>query len=170
MEPSFASKSIVDLFQNERRVPVSFSFPIVWSAPLREKKLESPEKNAPLTGNRSSLAAVSSDDWNEAGALAGGASHEEPDTGALHHASLVPPAPDAISAVSAGAASVSGAASGQIGFSSATGAASARASFSSCGQTGADHAASSAGGDCSCSTVSFCGWDCSLGSFTSLGM
>ena len=30
---------MVALFQNERRVPVSFSFPIVWSAPLSEKKL-----------------------------------------------------------------------------------------------------------------------------------
>src|SRR4051794_17524720 len=103
MEPPFANKSTVDLFQNERRVPVSFSLPIVWSAPLREKKLESPEKNAPLTGNRSSLAAGCSDDSNGAGALAGCCdSHEEPDTGALHQASLVPPAPDAISAVSAG--------------------------------------------------------------------
>ncbi len=115
MAPSFASKSIVALFQKVRSVPVSFSFPIVWSAPLREKKLVSPEKNAPLTGSRSSLATGWSVDSNEVGALAGCDSHEEPATGALHHASLVPPAADAISAVSRGVADVSGEAWGQIG-------------------------------------------------------
>src|SRR3954471_9009650 len=95
--PLRARRSTVLLSQNERSVPVSFSLPIVCRAPLSEKKLVSPEKNAPFTGKRSSVAAGSVGDWNEAGALAGGDSQAEPVTGALHQASLVAPAADAIS-------------------------------------------------------------------------
>src|SRR4051794_33573527 len=102
MAPLRANRSMFALFQKERSVPVSFSLPMVWSAPLSEKKLVSPEKNAPFTGNRSSLAAGISDDWKDEGALAGCESQVEPVTGALHQASLVPPAADAISAVSVG--------------------------------------------------------------------
>src|SRR4051794_333215 len=152
MAPSRASRSTLGLFQNERSVPVSFSLPIVCSAPLSEKKLVSPEKNAPFKGNGSSVAAGSVVDWNEAGAvLAGCGSHVEGAvTGALHQASLVAPAADAISAVSAGAAEASSLASGQVGALVSAGGA-----VSSCGQTGAAHAGSSTGACCSGSTVSF---------------
>src|SRR5438105_10385667 len=89
---------------------------MVWSAPLSEKKLVSPEKNAPFTGSCSSLAAGSGEDWNDDGALAGCCSHAEPVTGALHQASPVAPAAEPISAVSAGRGEFCSPLSGQIGW------------------------------------------------------
>src|SRR5204863_4838547 len=97
MAPFFASRSTAALFQNVRSVPVSFSLPIVCSAPFSEKKLVSPEKKAPLTGKRSSVAPDSVGNWNGAGGPAVGDSQVEAVTGALHQASLVAPAADAIS-------------------------------------------------------------------------
>jgi hypothetical protein len=84
--------------------------PIVWSAPLSEKKLVSPEKKAPFSGSGSSTvlsnsAGAAAGDSKVAGTVVGCDSQEgagADETGALHQASLVAPAADAISAVSAG--------------------------------------------------------------------
>src|SRR3954471_16812223 len=119
--PSFASRSTVSLFQKERRVPVSFSFPMVWRAPLSEKKLVSPEKKAPFTGSGSSVSvasmvAATGDSKSlvvEAGC--GAAKLDEEETGALHQASLVAPAAVAIPAVSAASEGVGEVMAGSAG-------------------------------------------------------
>src|ERR1700719_895050 len=158
MAPSRASNSTAALFQSERRVPVSFSLPIVWSAPLSEKKLVSPEKNAPLTGSGSSGAAAGS---KAEGMLTGcDSGKDEVVTGALHQASLGPPGADAISAVSAGRGDGWWSGSGQLGSFVTTGS----DTVSSCGQTGAAQAFSVEAEGCSSSNFSFSGCAASFGS------
>src|SRR3954468_10995779 len=123
---------------------------MVWSAPLSEKKLVSPEKKAPLTGSFSSAGtgaeagagskAVAA--WKEEGSLAGCDSQVGAVAGALHQASLVPPAADAISAVSAGVDEGCSPPSDQIDWIAGADSGSGAVPGASCGQTGAGQAGS----------------------------
>src|ERR1043166_2307657 len=126
ISPLRARSSTGSWFQRVRRVPVNFSFPMVCRAPLREKKLVSPEKNAPLTGSGSSAAGSAGGEKEgaaKAGAAAAGCASGQAgcetgvlcergavceagavcEIGALHQASVVAPALAAISAVSVAA-------------------------------------------------------------------
>src|SRR5450432_2099640 len=133
ISPFRAKSSSVSLFQNASRVPVNFSFPIVCSVPLSEKKLVSPEKKEPLTGSSSPVrpaieAEVAGASKAELGVEGCDSSRVDCsragwETGALHHASPVAPALAAIPAVSATSDGDGGASlvSNQAGFLLAAG-------------------------------------------------
>src|SRR5205085_8751298 len=101
ISPFFASSSTVAFVHRQRSVPVSFSFPIVWSAPLSEKNVVSPEKKAPLSGIFSSSCVSANEALGVDSETAGSDGGQAVETGALHQASLVAPAAAAISEVSA---------------------------------------------------------------------
>src|SRR5438309_8745332 len=150
--PLRARRSTVLLFQKERRVPVSFSFPIVCRAPLREKKLVSPEKNAPFTGRCSSAGEGVAGDSNAAAFDGCESETGEAETGALHHASVVAPAAEAISAVSVALFAGASAGCAHTGSSAPVGSCLAPpAPVSSGGHTGALQLCSGAVAACSSS-------------------
>src|ERR1700730_1867509 len=100
MRPSCAKSSTGSLFQNERSEPVSFSFAIVCSSQLKEKKLVSPQKYAPpvtdSSGKLISSTAASASPFarTSAGAVgstsaaaAADSGHPVCECGAVHHSS-----------------------------------------------------------------------------------